>query len=286
MAERFTITSAARAGAGWETKSITTWFTTPPTRRLSMRAFEAAHTEARAFIWMARRREWTCRTTLSYRVAGDVVYVPEGMKNGLPPHVFNNNILAFGRLSIFKKYGRPWWYGCEGATLRAKITHNIFYFDRDSSSGFFPSTDAPTLAVCRRTSFTSLMAISIGGRTKFWQDPKAFHVQKSEPRDAAGCIAPQNPDNAWQYLTLKEWQGGSRVGTAPSVGEDVSSTVTVNPGFGNSGQPSDFLLSKNPMPGFDFTKTNDTIHNAGRNHPVIMPPTVPATFPTYNFTSF
>jgi hypothetical protein len=112
-------------------------------------------------------------------------------------------------------------------------------------------------------------------------------VQKDEPRDPAGCIAPKNPDNAWQYLTLKQWQSNStRVGTVPSVGEDVSSTVTVNPGFGNSGQPSDFLLTKNPMPGFDFTKTNDTIHNAGRVHPEITPPTVPPTFPVYSFTSY
>jgi hypothetical protein len=222
-----------------------------------------------------------------YRVAGDVVYVPEGMKGGLPPHIFNNNILAFGRTSIFKN-GRPWWYGCENASLRAKITHNIFYFDRDSSSGFFPIHGCAYSCGLPQNQFQFFDG-NLYWRTdgSFAKDPKAFHVQKSEPRDPAGCIAPQNPDNAWQYLSLKEWQGSStRLGTAPSMGEDVSSTVNVNPGFGNSGQPSDFLLSKNPMPGFDFTKTNDTIHNAGRNHPVIMPPTVPATFPTYNFTTF
>jgi len=222
-----------------------------------------------------------------FRVAGDVVYVPEGMKGGLPPHIFNNNILAYGRLSIFKE-GRPWWTECEGASLRAKITHNIFYFDRDSSSGFFPIHGCAYTCGLPHNQFQFFDG-NLYWRTdgSFANDPKAFHVQKDEPRDPAGCIAPKNPDNAWQYLTLKQWQSNStRVGTVPSVGEDVSSTVTVNPGFGNSGQPSDFLLTKNPMPGFDFTKTNDTIHNAGRVHPEITPPTVPPTFPVYSFTSY
>jgi hypothetical protein len=70
------------------------------------------------------------------------------------------------------------------------------------------------------------------------------------------------------------------------VGEDTAGTVTANPGFGTSGQPSDFLLTANPIAGFDFTRTNDTILHAGRNHPVIMPPVVPATFPTYHYTKF
>ena len=39
----------------------------------------------------------------------------------------------------------------------------------------------------------------------------------------------------------------------------------MNPGFGKTGKPADFLLTKNPMPGFDYTKTNDTIRHAGRD---------------------
>lgn len=49
--------------------------------------------------------------------------------------------------------------------------------------------------------------------------------------------------------------------------------------------------SKNPVAGFDYTRTNDTrtndtIRNAGRDHPLIHPPKVPHTFPTYTFTEF
>jgi hypothetical protein len=39
-------------------------------------------------------------------------------------------------------------------------------------------------------------------------------------------------------------------------------------------------LANSPLAGFDQTRTNDTLRNAGRNHPVIQPPKVPATFPS------
>jgi hypothetical protein len=59
-----------------------------------------------------------------------------------------------------------------------------------------------------------------------------------------------------------------------------------NPGFDKTHNAKDYLLSKNPVAGFDYVKTNDTIRNAGRNHPVIMPPKVPPTFPSYSFENF
>ena len=68
--------------------------------------------------------------------------------------------------------------------------------------------------------------------------------------------------------------------------EDAGGTVNVNPGFGNSGLPTDYMLSASPVAGFDFSKTNDTILHAGRKNPVIMPPAVPATYPTYTFSTF
>jgi hypothetical protein len=68
--------------------------------------------------------------------------------------------------------------------------------------------------------------------------------------------------------------------------EDVAGTTTVNPGFGNSGLPADYILSASPLAGFSFVNTNDTILLAGRSSPVIVPPTVPQTYPTYAFTQF
>ena len=212
-----------------------------------------------------------------FRVAADAVYMPAGMKNGMPPHTFNNNIFAYARLSMFKE-GRPWVSGCQGATTRAILTHNIFYFDHDSSSDFH------ALHGCAYTCGLPNNQFQKFDGNLYWRtdgglasDPKAFHEQKIEPRNPAGCVAPQHPEVVWNFLSFRQWQ---------EKGEDVSSTVSVDPGFGHSGQPTDFLLTKNPMPGFDFTKTNDTIHNAGRSHPVITAPVVPATFPTYTFSTF
>ena len=70
------------------------------------------------------------------------------------------------------------------------------------------------------------------------------------------------------------------------MNEDEGGTDTVDPGFGNTGLPTDFLLSKSPVTGFDYTETNSTINTAGRNNPVLTAPTVPPTFPTYYYTTF
>jgi hypothetical protein len=70
------------------------------------------------------------------------------------------------------------------------------------------------------------------------------------------------------------------------MNEDEEGTVTVDPGFDNTGLPSDYLLSKSPVNGFDNNETNSTINNAGRTNPALTAPTVPPTFPTYYYTTF
>jgi hypothetical protein len=70
------------------------------------------------------------------------------------------------------------------------------------------------------------------------------------------------------------------------MNEDPEGTVTVDPGFGKTGQATDFLLTKSPVSGFDQAQTNNTIKTAGRTNPLIIPPPVLPTFPTYYFTSF
>ena len=72
----------------------------------------------------------------------------------------------------------------------------------------------------------------------------------------------------------------------PAMNEDVKGTVSIDPKFGHTGQPTDFLLSSNPVEGFDYTKTNDAIRHAGRDHPVILPPKVGHTYPTYSYTEY
>jgi hypothetical protein len=70
------------------------------------------------------------------------------------------------------------------------------------------------------------------------------------------------------------------------MNEDPGGTVSVDPNFGAATLPGDFLLTRNPVPGFDYTLTNDTILNAGRVQPAINPPAVPQTYPTFYFPRY
>ncbi len=226
------------------------------------------------------------QNNIVYRVASDAVYMPVGPKNGMPPNTFNNNIFAYARSSMFRE-GKPWPHGCAGASMRASLTNNIFYFDRDDSAGFYVVHGCAFSCGLPHNQFQKFEG-NLYWRTdgNFASDPKAFHTNGKPPNDASKCFAPANPNMAWTFLNFSQWRDARPQGTSPTMGEDNSGTVTVNPNFGSSGQPSDFRLSKNPIPGFDFTKTNDTIDHAGRVHSTITIPPVPATFPTYSFTSF
>jgi hypothetical protein len=68
--------------------------------------------------------------------------------------------------------------------------------------------------------------------------------------------------------------------------EDMTGSASMDPGFGDTGQPTDFLLSSSPISGFDYSATDDTINNAGRNNPLLTAPTVPETYPTYSYADF
>jgi hypothetical protein len=70
------------------------------------------------------------------------------------------------------------------------------------------------------------------------------------------------------------------------LNEDPGGAVSVDPGFGAAAVREDFLLTRNPVPGFDYTLTNDTIANAGRTQPVLNPPAVPQTYPTFYFPRY
>ena len=75
-------------------------------------------------------------------------------------------------------------------------------------------------------------------------------------------------------------------GSPLALNEDQGGTASVDPGFGAAAAPADFLLVRNPVAGFDYTLTNDTILNAGRSQPMIQPPAVPQTYPTFYFSSY
>jgi hypothetical protein len=219
-----------------------------------------------------------------YRVSQDGIVYSLGPAPGQPANTFKNNIVAYAMNSMYDEQ-QTWPQGCTGASLRANVTDNIFYFDRSDSVGFYPVLGCAYSCGLNFNQFEDFQG-NLYWRTdgKFATYAKAFHVSTKVPSDPTNC---SGSASTWTFLTFSQWQGGQPPNGIPaSMGEDVAGTVTVDPHFGNTGQPSDYLLSSNLVPGFDYTKTNDTILHAGRNNPVIVPPTVPDTFPTYHFTKF
>jgi hypothetical protein len=214
-----------------------------------------------------------------YHLSDGGIQHSDGIAPGESPNTFNNNIFAYARRTMYQLL-QPWHQsGCENLTVRDVLTNNIFVFDRDESAKFHVLQGCPYscgLDYNRFITFQGNLYWRDGGG--FATDEKAFRVLRAPPVNVKACSSPQN-DNAVNFLTFAQWQAGN-------MQEDTTGTAFVNPGFGKTGKPTDFILSKNPVPGFDYTKTNDTIRNAGRDHPVIHPTKVPHTFPTYTFTEF
>jgi hypothetical protein len=226
-----------------------------------------------------------------YHVAGSTVYLNDGPGNGQVPDTVKNNILAYGRVSMFEQQ-TPWPQGCGIApSPQVSVTNNIFYFDLNDSAGFYVTTGCADSCGLPYNQFQNFQA-NLYWRTdgQFSTYSQAFHVMTNPPSgpSATTCGVPANPQTAWTFLNFSHWQSSEPVvGGGPlPVNEDAGGTATVNPGFGNSGLPADYQLSLAPVSGFNFAATNDTIQNAGRSNPVIVPPMVPETYPTYSFTQF
>jgi hypothetical protein len=225
-----------------------------------------------------------------YHMSAHATLVTGGPGLGQPASTFNNNIFAYAIEAMFEE-NLPWVIqGCASPSLRVRFTNNIFYFDRDDSSNpsFYVNTGCAYSCGLNFNQFQNFQG-NLYWRSdgKFSSYAKGFHVLTKAPSDPSLCENAANPNQSWTFLTFPQWQGGTPPNGIPAaMNEDANGTVTVNPNFGSTGQATDYLLSTNLVPGFDYTKTNDTIQHAGRNNPVIMPPPVPETFPTYAYTSF
>jgi hypothetical protein len=221
-----------------------------------------------------------------YHVSSGGLVVTQGPAPGQPENAFNNNIVAYGRKAMFEEQN-SWPQNCT-YKLRANVKHNIFYFDLDSTTGFYPvngCADSCGMTYDQYQNFKGNLYWRTDGG--FASDPNAFEILSSTPppSQASTCGQLQNPQ--YTSLTFSQWQNGSPVvnGTPLQMKEDTGGTATVDPGFGDSGQPTDFLLSNSPISGFNYALTNDTINNAGRNNPLITPPNIADTFPTYNYSN-
>jgi hypothetical protein len=224
-----------------------------------------------------------------YRISQDTAFMTQGPVNGQPANTFKNNIFAYGRKGMFRE-NMAWPQGC-GSSTRADLVSNIFYFDQTDKTGFYVvagCADSCSMAFNQYQNFARNMYWRTDGQ--FATDSKAFHVLTTTPPPdkASSCAQPSNPNTDWTFFNFSTWKSGHPLvnGKPLPMNEDWEGTVSEDPGFGHSGLPSDFLLSKSPVPGFDYIQTNDTIQTAGRTNPVLSPPPVPPTFPTYYYTAF
>ena len=210
---------------------------------------------------------------LVYRVSGAAVYSPHGPAAPKEANIIKNNILAYASLAMVSVSG-PFQNGVPAAIPQEfTVTNNIFYFDRTSSSN-------PPFRVqggCWYAGGAAFVSFQQFNNNLYWRtdgafanDAKAFHVQ---PAAGTGPNAPCSDDKAtWTFYPFSGWQ--------QTVGEDAQSVVQ-NPGFTNPAYPADDYSLPKGSPGVGFV-VFDT-RQAGRSNPLIMPPSVPATFPTKSF---
>src|SRR5580704_10494306 len=224
-----------------------------------------------------------------YHIGVSGLTMTEGPHQGQAANTFNNNIVAYARRAMFEEQN-PWPENCT-STLKVKVTHNLFYFDLDDTHSFHAVSGCADSCGMTYNQFQGFQG-NLYWRTDggFASYANAFFVLNTPPppTQASSCLNNNQNPSDFTYLTFSQWQTGSPLvnGKPLPMQEDTQGTASVNPGFGNSGQASDFLLSSSPIAGFDYTLTDDTVNNAGRSNPVITPPTVPATFPTYSDPTF
>ncbi len=219
----------------------------------------------------------TVENNVVFNVSDSAIAMNEGPPKNFPGNTFRNNILALARKSMFK-FPAPWSpEGCGGEKqTRVSLANNIFHFDRGGEFQVLQGcTHTCGLEYNKFQDFQGNLYWRVGAG--FSSDAKAFQVMSKAPADPAKCQGPTNPADI-TFLSFAQWQ--------KTLKEDMAGTASVDPGFGKTRQPKDYVLAKSPVAGFDYTKTNDTIKNAGRSHPVIRPPKVAATFPTYSFKDF
>jgi hypothetical protein len=231
-----------------------------------------------------------------YRVSGSTMWQSEGpgVAGGaaLPANTVANNVFAYGRQGMFSE-GKPWPQGCPttSSAVRIHLQNNLFYFDRKASPGdlgFYivgGCAYSCGLPFDQFQDFTGNVYWGTGAAAGFSSTDKTeFHADlTTSPSSAKVCQGP--PDGGWAFMDFTEWQGQPTLGgTAVTMNEDDGGGIK-DPAFGS---PADggYTLASSPTPGFNASLTNATLApltGAGRSKPVIVAPTIPATFPTYSF---
>ena len=229
------------------------------------------------------------RNNVVFRVTGPAIHLTGGPAAGQLGHSFVNNIFALARTGMFDQQA-PWMQGCGAApSPQIAFLNNLFYFVFNDAEGFYVQLGCADSCGLPYNQFQNFQG-NLYWRTDgaFASYGKAFHVLTRPPEGTAASTCVESGASAWTFLTFSQWQTASPLvnGSPLALNEDPGGTASVDPGFGAAAVPTDFMLTRNPVAGFDYTLTNDTIVNAGRSQPVIQPPPVPQTYPTYYFTSY
>lgn len=244
----------------------------------------------------------TTGVTVEYNVvfhtSGHALHVTQGPPQGQPSNVFENNIASLARRAMFLEL-YPWSGGCYSTTVpQVELFDNIFNFDRTVNLKN-PYDSFTAIAGCTNSCGENFNDFEDLRRNIYWRtdgsfadDKYAFRVLK-DPAPDGSCPNTPPPPSKYDWLTFDKpnkggatWEYGKPPATPVIMDEDPGSRVDWNPNFGTSGNPSDYLLKKAPpIEGFNIIETNATIQNAGRTSGA-APVTVPATFPTYKYTSF
>lgn len=203
---------------------------------------------------------------LVYRVSGNAISFSGPRAGPNQSSTVKNNILAFARQSLLNAYDPYSFNTVPPIPMFFTAVNNLLYFDRNGAESFYVQGGCtyPGEAYTAYQQWNSNLYWRTDGG--FATDPQAFHNQKS--LDANGGCANQK---LWTYFTFAGWQG---------LGEEVQGVVQ-NPGFNNPAYPADDYTLPKGSPGVGFVVFDPS--QAGRSNPVIMPPAVPATFPTKTF---
>ncbi|HVT59714.1 MAG TPA: right-handed parallel beta-helix repeat-containing protein [Thermoanaerobaculia bacterium] len=236
-----------------------------------------------------------------YHMSSFAISLTEGPTVSRPanPNLFENNIFSLARRGMFAQ-GTPWPAGCGPSPgLQVELWWNIFNFDLDESpaslQGFAVQTGCTNSCGLDYDHFQDFegnaywrSGTPTTGYPLFCDDGNAFRVLRNPPPDGSCTAGGQSV-----FLTFdspvagsQTWQHGLPSTTPVPMNEDLNGTCSWNPNFGTSGNPSDYLLTGGPPTQFNSVYTNDTINNAGRTSGPHALASVPATFPTYTYSSF
>jgi len=239
-----------------------------------------------------------------YHTSGHSLHFSKGIAPGQSYNIFRNNIASLALKGMFWQ-GVPWPNGCYSGGPHVRMLWNIFNFDQNETPTD-PIYSFYVVSGCTNSCGRDYQQFQDWEGNSYWRtgtpgsgplfcnDQYAFAVISSQPSD--GSCPNVTKKNPLAWLTFDQpdqgvdtWQYGQPPyppGPPVNMNEDPGGTCSWNPQFGTSGKPTDYLLNSGPPTPFQFTNTNDTIENAGRTGTFPALPGVPATFPTYAFTSF